>query len=290
MGVYRTVDDRLEARDPVMSVFRYRAVSHGDRLAGGTLLESTRLRETAIDEALNPRIQAPRRDLLEAHEKPAEMIAAVLATIRREPFSYTLSPPLYQNARHRRVLVRRPAGFCEHYASAFVYLMRAAGIPARLVGGYLGGEVNPITRHLMVRQYDAHAWAEVWLPKTAGFAWIRLRRLRQSGLNRVCLRRCRSEDLATLSLFTNARMGDWDLAADVLRWADSIEHRWNLWVVGYDTQFQSRLLEQLLGELTVARIVGAIVGGGVVCLSRAGHFHVLAAPSGAPSSGGDGFS
>jgi hypothetical protein len=250
-----------------MSVFRYRVVSHTDRLTGGTLPESTRLRETAIDEELNPRLQAYAQSLLEANKNPTEMIATVLATIRREAFSYTLSPPLYQEAHDiDQFWFDGRAGFCEHYASAFVYLMRAAGIPARLVGGYLGGEVNPITRHLMVRQYDAHAWAEVWLEDSG---WVRVDPTAAVAPERVeygLSAALSTEDLATLSMFSSARMGDWDLVAGALRWADSIEHRWNLWVVGYDTQFQSRLLEELLGELTVARIVGAIVGSGVVCL------------------------
>jgi hypothetical protein len=63
------------------------------------------------------------------------------------------------------------AGFCEHYAGAFVFLMRAAGVPARVVTGYQGGELNPIDGYLTVRQSDAHAWAEVWLPKRG---WVRI--------------------------------------------------------------------------------------------------------------------
>jgi transglutaminase-like putative cysteine protease len=72
--------------------------------------------------------------------------------------------------RHGRVSLHSRRGFCEHYASAFVFLMRAAGVPARVVAGYQGGELNPVDGYLVVRQSDAHAWAEIWL---SGQGWVR---------------------------------------------------------------------------------------------------------------------
>src|SRR5690606_13368344 len=84
---------------------------------------------------------------------------------------YTLTPPLLGEHPVDDFLFNTRSGFCEHYASAFAFLMRAAGIPARVVTGYQGGEVNPIGGYLIVRQSEAHAWVEVWLE---GRGWVRI--------------------------------------------------------------------------------------------------------------------
>ncbi len=85
-------------------------------------------------------------------------------------FVYTLEPQRLGRDSVDELLFRTRQGFCGHYASAFVDLMRAGGVPARVVTGYQGGEWNPIGRYLLVRQKHAHAWAEVWLP---GRGWLR---------------------------------------------------------------------------------------------------------------------
>ncbi|MGE0622516.1 MAG: transglutaminaseTgpA domain-containing protein [Pseudomonadales bacterium] len=266
-GIYRTVDGRLEAPEPVLSVFRYRAIRHGRQGDPEPLSETQRARETAIDAAANPRIQAHGRALLRQHGTPMAMARAVLLEVQQGAYRYTLSPPLYTGRDDIDAFwFDGQAGFCAHYASAFVYLMRSAGIPARMVGGYLGGELNPISGHLMVRQYDAHAWAEFYDPSLGWFRVDPTAAVAPERVERGLSAALSSEDRATLSLLSAARLGEWDLAASVLRWADSLEHRWNLWVVGYDSNFQSRFLEDLLGAVTPSRIGVAILAGGTVSL------------------------
>jgi transglutaminase-like putative cysteine protease len=85
-------------------------------------------------------------------------------------FVYMQPPKLADNAMDEFLFQTRK-GFCEHYASAFTLVMRAAGIPARVVTGYQGGEMNPIGGYLLVRQSDAHAWSEVWID---GRGWVRV--------------------------------------------------------------------------------------------------------------------
>jgi protein-glutamine gamma-glutamyltransferase len=114
-----------------------------------------------------------------------------LGHFRSEAFFYTLKPPLLgENSVDDFLFVSR-RGFCEHYASAFVVLMRAAGIPARVVTGYQGGELNPLGDYWIVRQRDAHAWAEVWLAGRAGRASTRLPPWRPTGSNAAWTPRCR---------------------------------------------------------------------------------------------------
>ena len=89
---------------------------------------------------------------------------SVLAWYRSQPFSYTLEPPSISGSDFvDQFLFDTQSGFCEHYAYSFVALMRLAGIPARIVGGYMGGELNPLNNTIVVRELDAHAWTEVWI-------------------------------------------------------------------------------------------------------------------------------
>jgi transglutaminase-like putative cysteine protease len=108
----------------------------------------------------NPRTLDFARELRDKHPDDRRYIGAVLKWFRDEPFFYTLAPPLMEEAPVDTFLFDTRRGFCEHFASAFVVMLRAAGIPARVVTGYQGGEINPRGGYLIVRQSDAHAWAE----------------------------------------------------------------------------------------------------------------------------------
>ena len=266
-GVSKMADFRLQAADPVMSVFRYRVRSYPEQAMDTELSPLLRLRETRLSDRGNDRSRAFAHQLFDQQPDTEGFVRAVLSHIRNAPYRYTLKPPLYP----RRDSIDEfwfdgRAGFCSHYAGAFVFLMRAVGIPARMVGGYQGGEINPITGHLMIRQYDAHAWAEVWIEDEG---WRRVDPTAAVAPERIeqGLRAALSEsDRATLSVLTNARMGEWGLLGGFLNWTDSVEHRWNLWVVGYDTHFQARFLQQLLGELTPLRLGLALLTGGAISL------------------------
>ncbi|MEZ5550442.1 MAG: DUF3488 and transglutaminase-like domain-containing protein [Pseudomonadales bacterium] len=266
-GVRRTRDQRIEVAEPVLSVFRYRVRSFPQEASDLLLNPVLRTRELQLPGLLNPRARSFAAELRARHDDDAGFAAALLTHIRERPYRYTLNPPRYPDPDPIDAFwFDGRAGFCSHYAGAFVFMMRAAGIPARMIGGYQGGEINPLSGHLMVRQYDAHAWAEIWLDgvgwqrfdPTAAVAPERIERGLSSALS--------AEDRATLSLLTSARLGDWALASRLLQWADSMEHRWNLWVVGYDNRFQSDLLSALLGEMTPARMGLALLVGGALSL------------------------
>ena len=263
-NVARTLDYRLVADDPVMSVFRYEVVSRPGELMDDRLIPVIRVREKKLPEGDNPRIRAFAQALyIDSGKDVATFIDAVLRHIRQELFSYTLQPPTLQREHSiDEFWFDTRAGFCTHYAGAFVFMLRSVGIPTRMVGGYQGGEINPIGNHLVVRQYDAHAWAEVWM---AGRGWTRVDPTAAVAPERIELglnAALSLTDRAALSLFTSVRMGDWGFLGRFLDWTDSLEHRWNLWVIGYDTRFQAGFLENLLGELTPTRIGLAILLGG----------------------------
>ncbi|PNY80580.1 transglutaminaseTgpA domain-containing protein [Deinococcus koreensis] len=166
---------------------------------------------------------------------PEDRVGAGLDFLRGGGFSYTLSPPrLPERNRVDAFLFGSRQGFCEHYASAFVFLMRAAGLPARIVGGYLGGEQNPDGGYLIVRQQDAHAWAEVWLP---GQGWVRVDPTALIAPARVNagLQTALTSPQATVAPARSP------LARLQLR-LDGVQSRWNDLVIGYDDLRQQQLL------------------------------------------------
>ncbi|MBB6098116.1 transglutaminase-like putative cysteine protease [Deinobacterium chartae] len=181
---------------------------------------------------------------------PAQRVERGLDFLRRGGFAYTLSPPtLPETDPQDAFLFESKLGFCEHYASAFAYLMRAAGVPARVVGGYQGGQWGPDGSYLIVRQSDAHAWTEVWLE---GEGWRRVDPTAAVSPARITAGVAEAViDPASLPGLARGATGLFDRVR--LAW-DSIENRWNLWVVSYDGAQQEAFLERLgIGAVGGAR-------------------------------------
>jgi protein-glutamine gamma-glutamyltransferase len=172
--VLLTPTHQLQAQEPVTQQTRYVAVSHTQVRATGELSDLARRYSTKLPLDRNRRSTALAQQLRGNSPSDAAYIQSVLTYFRRgvdgQAFVYTLTPPRLDYNSVDDFLFNTRAGFCGHYASAFVTLMRAAGLPARVVTGYLGGEWNPLGSFFIVRQSDAHAWAEVWL---ANRGWVR---------------------------------------------------------------------------------------------------------------------
>ncbi|MDE2150302.1 MAG: DUF3488 domain-containing transglutaminase family protein [Gammaproteobacteria bacterium] len=172
----------------------------------------------------------------------AGVIAAALRYFRRNGFRYTLTPPPLDRQPIDDFLFRTHAGFCEHYAGSFTFLMRAAGIPARVVTGYLGGARNPVGGYLVVRASDAHAWSEVWL---AGSGWLRVdptaavspARI-EDGIDAAL------PDAAGLSDYLDAGRNSAWLYRLQARW-DWLNAQWNRWVLAYGPELQQRVMAWL---------------------------------------------
>jgi hypothetical protein len=128
-------------------------------------------RALALPARSNPRSAELAVRMRKAAPDERAYVAAVLAMFRNENFYYTTTPPLLGSNPVDEFLFTTRAGFCEHYASSFAVMMRAGGIPARIVTGYQGGEINNVGNYLTVRQADAHAWTEIWLGEEG---WVRV--------------------------------------------------------------------------------------------------------------------
>ncbi|HOL65246.1 MAG TPA: DUF3488 and transglutaminase-like domain-containing protein, partial [Accumulibacter sp.] len=152
---------RLRSRQAFVSAPDYRF----NRFETPEMLDEMR----ALPPAINPQARALASGW--RSRSPERIAEAALALFHEQGFRYTLQPPPLGRDGIDQFLFTTRQGFCEHYASAFVFLMRAAGVPARIVAGYQGGEINPVDGYLTVRQSDAHAWAEIWLD---GQGWRRI--------------------------------------------------------------------------------------------------------------------
>jgi protein-glutamine gamma-glutamyltransferase len=168
--VQLTFDNQLVARDPVNATVSYEAVSYTLTREVGPIPIVARRVDTRLPAGRNPRSLELARGMRAAVESDELYIAAVMNMFRTGGFEYTLTPPLLDLDSVDDFVFNTKQGFCGHYASAFVTMMRAAGVPARVVTGYHGGEWNRIREYFLVRQSDAHAWAEVWLD---GRGWTR---------------------------------------------------------------------------------------------------------------------
>ena len=181
-------------------------------------------------------------ELTSQHPTEQEYIAAVLNFFNKQEFIYTLSPPQMLNNPVDEFLFDHRKGFCEHYASSFVILMRMADIPARIIAGYQGGEWNPTGEHLIVRQSDAHAWTEVWLDDKG---WIRIDPTSAVSPERVE----QSIDPTTESsagevvfkVSSDSMLGN--LYKEAAWMLDSLDLNWHRWVVGFSQKRQNRLLD-----------------------------------------------
>lgn len=180
-------------------------------------------------------------------------------------FTYTLSPPKLGLNTADEFLFSSQRGFCEHFSSSFVILMRAVGIPARVVTGYQGGEWNADDQYLLVRQYDAHAWAEVWLPERGG--WTRVdptaavapNRIEQGLLDTLAEEEQSLMDARVLPSFA------W-INQLALKW-DSLNYDWQRWALSYDQEKQSEWLKKILGEVTATRMAILLVAPGMLMLT-----------------------
>lgn len=228
------------ARDPVRMRGRFAFTSavdfHVNRQESPAILQQA----LRLPPQVNPRTRALAAEWQARFRSPEQIRDAALTMFRNEAFFYTLRPPLLGQHAVDEFLFTTRRGFCEHYASAFVFLMRAAGVPARVVAGYQGGEMNPVDGFLTVRQSDAHAWAEIWL---AGQGWVRVDPTAAVAPSRVeqgiSAALAAGEPLPML-----ARIDiDWLLRIRN-RW-EAANNAWNQWVLGYNPQRQREVLSRL---------------------------------------------
>jgi protein-glutamine gamma-glutamyltransferase len=232
---YLTYDQQLVAKAAVAQAIRYTQRSSLRDSYPGT---DDNPRESLQLPLNNPRTLAFAKEMREGFDSDRAYVKAVLNWFHNEPFVYTLAPPLIDRDPVDGFLFDSRRGFCEHYAGAFTVLLRAAGIPARVVTGYQGGEMNPDGDYMIVRQSDAHAWTEALLDgqwqrfdPTAAVAPSRIER----GLGAALPAGERVPYFARLEM-------TW-IKSLRLRW-DAVNYQWQRGVVGFNIERQRDLLRE----------------------------------------------
>ncbi|MEO5935563.1 MAG: DUF3488 and transglutaminase-like domain-containing protein, partial [Duganella sp.] len=232
--------------EPINRRLRYPASAHVDFQLQADEQPENLARWLELPDGFNPRTLALAQQLKQAAPPGArELSRRVLAMFRHDTFSYTLQPPLAGRDMVDDFLFTSKAGFCEHYAGAYVVLMRAMGVPARVVTGYQGGEVNPLDGYLTVRQSDAHAWAEIWIPAEG---WRRVDPTGAVAPERIATNLARALPPPSGFGFGQfaALQNDPDswLAQLGFRYA-ALNNSWNQWVLDYNPDRQRSFLAEL---------------------------------------------
>ncbi|HEY4645340.1 MAG TPA: DUF3488 and transglutaminase-like domain-containing protein [Steroidobacteraceae bacterium] len=276
--LFQTYDYQLLSVAPIDDPVTVRVRSHPQYVAGTELSLTLLRRDTRLPQDSNPRSFALAQQMRAAAADDLAYINDVLAMFREQEFVYTLTPSQLDYDSVDDFLFNTRSGFCGHYASAFTSLMRAAGIPARVVTGYQGGELNRLADYYIVRQSDAHAWSEVWL---RGRGWSRVdptaavapERIERGVMDAVAANEPVADRLMRQYAWLRNLRFAWD-AANTL---------WRERVLEFNTRSQERLLEwfgishpdwRTLGMLLAAGIALALALLGIQ-LARELRFHRL---------------
>ena len=233
-GANLRTDFTLKTFRSVRRVIQYRMASIIDYRAHNPREETDQYRR--LPPAGNPLARSLAVRLAGKALSVQEKVDRVMAFFINGGFSYTLQPPLLGDDPIDDFVTRTRSGYCEHYASAFAFIMRVLDVPARLVGGYLGGENNPYGDYLLVRQSHAHVWVEVW---DENRGWQRVDPTTAVAPDRISGGSGEDQalDASVKSLVSLIRRLQ-------LRW-DVVNTSWQKWFTGYSAEAQQALLERL---------------------------------------------
>lgn len=238
-------DGRLARAESLNQVSRYRAASSAAvEWRGDQYLQD----QLALPPGGNERLREWARQRRARASGDAEFLRGVLDHIRDNDYHYTLEPPRYPGRDGlSEFWLGERRGFCTHYASALAFIARVAGIPARLVGGYLGGVHNANAGYIQVRQMEAHAWVEVWLEDR----WVRLDPTAAVAPERVDTNLddwLSATNPSELSFGARLSRG-FSVLQNVGLWWDSLQYQWQVAVLNYQRNSAVAALEERFGSI-----------------------------------------
>ena len=236
----------------------YHVTSYLDTSYGADMPRWMLARDLMLPKGRDPQARALARQWRASSTSPEQVVQDAIAMFHDQKFFYTLQPGQLQGEdRVDQFLFRSRRGFCEYYAGAFVFLMRAAGIPAHVVIGYQGGTLNPLDGYYVVRQREAHAWAEIWI---SGRGWIRVDPTAAVDPARV-------EQGLDASLAADEMEGSlfdrYPLLGSVRNGWDALNSGWNEWVLAYGPELQEKFYRKVgldYGNwLQLAMVLGGLI-------------------------------
>lgn len=249
-------DGRAARTESLNQAFRYRATSSSEvRWQGPQYLGAYLQLPVHGNEALREWARQLRRE----SSDDDDFMRQVLSHVRSQPYFYTLEPPAYPGPDSLSDFwLNSRRGFCTHYASALAFIARSVGIPARLVGGYLGGVYNPNGEYIQVRQMEAHAWTEVWLDDR----WVRIDPTEAVAPSRIETNLDDWLDSESPNeLPFGSRLGrGLPLLANMGLWWDSVQYQWQILVLNYQQDSAIGLLETRFGRLRAWQVALMLAG------------------------------
>lgn len=253
-------DYALFYRGIISQTLSYQVTSYPKAILAPKLADESRALNLELSTTNNPKLLAKGQQLRKQYSEDRSLINHVLAEFTQQDYFYTLQPPKLTNNSLDEFYFDTKAGFCEHYASTFTYLMRAAGIPARMVVGYLGGEFNTNGNYLSVYQRNAHAWSEVWLPESG---WQRVDPTAAVDSERVE----RGFSNSLIQEYNDLSSGIFSMQSlRAMQWyqqfkmqIDAIDYQWTRWVIGYTGQKQSRVMAQIIASLKESKNIAYFI-------------------------------
>lgn len=249
-GIGMTEDDRIVSKDKLHQRKEYQVRSWPDMsIAEQGLRDFVHRQNLQLDQESNNKSRALAEQIRLANKTDVERVEAALQYYQQQTFSYTLKPERMRQDDIDDFLFNKRAGFCSHYSSSFVFLMRSMGIPARVVAGYQGGELNKDSGHITVRQYDAHAWVEVWLE---GIGWQSYDPTAQVAPDRISqgLRDAlkNQDEFLSGAGFSLLKLSDFGVFNELRLKLDELNYYWHQSILNFNKQRQASKLREWFGN------------------------------------------
>ncbi len=243
-------DFRLQRRTPVNRTYQYQATSWPQALRQPQLNQRQQQEFLQLPRTGNQQTRDWAQRLRGQYHDDDALVSALLRHFNQEPYHYTLKPPLLGRDSVDEFLFSSLRGFCAHYAGAMVFTLRAAGIPARVVAGYQGGEINQAGQFVQVRQFDAHAWVEYWqrgqgwrsVDPTFEVAPERIERGLQEALQD-------ESELFQGDIFSPLRYQHIAWVNQLRMSWENLNHSWQTKILGYQRDSQQAWLKQWFGKV-----------------------------------------
>ena len=266
-GTRQMGDFRLQRNRPVDRALLYDVSSWPDALREPQLPPDRMQALLRLPREGDARSRAWAQELRSRYPQDGQLVEALLSHFNRQPYIYTLTPTPLGDDSIDQFLFDTRSGFCAHYAGAMTFVLRAAGIPSRVVAGYQGGELSGNGSYVQVRQFDAHAWVEYWRP---GKGWTSVDPTFQVAPERIeqGLEQALAGEQSFLadSPFSPLRYRNLTWLNELrLAW-DDLNYGWQRWVLGYQGAQQFELLQRWFGQVDAGRLILALVGGGGLLL------------------------
>ena len=269
-----TADLQWVVERPVTDLLRYRATRHTDYTHGPKRMQTGLQDFVDLPPGFNPRTLQLAADLRRrsdlAQADAMTLMQAVLQRLTNDGYAYTLEPGEFGPNTADEFWFDKKEGFCEHIASSFVILMRALDVPARIVTGYQGGELNGVDGFWVVRQSDAHAWAEVW---QNGRGWVRVDPTAAVAPSRIgTLTRLEAPKGLIASALGNVNPA---LTLNLRAAWEAMNNRWNQWVLNYSQTKQLSLLKDIGFKSPSWEDLGLLLVGIIVAVTLCGALWTL---------------